>query len=50
MKRLEALAHQIAADVICLGATGKGAVQRALLGSVSQLVLRSSKVPVLLVP
>ena len=50
VKRLEALAQEVGADVLCMGATGKGAVQRVLLGSVSQLVLRSSPIPVLLVP
>jgi nucleotide-binding universal stress UspA family protein len=50
VKQLEELAREIGADVICVGATGKGAVQRVVLGSVSQLVLRSSQVPVLVVP
>jgi len=50
VKRITELARERAADVICLAATGKGAVQRVLLGSVSQLVLRSASVPVLLVP
>ena len=50
VKRIEALAEEIGADVVCLGATGKGTVARALLGSISQLVLRTSSVPVLIVP
>jgi len=50
VKRIEALAQEIGADVICVGASGKGAVERVLLGSVSQLVLRSSPIPVLVVP
>jgi len=50
VKRLEELARELGADVVCVGATGKGAVQRVMLGSVSQLVLRSSPVPVLVVP
>lgn len=50
IKRLEGLAEEVGADAICVGATGKGAVERVLLGSVSQLVLRSSSVPVLIVP
>lgn len=50
VKRIDQLAEQLRADLVCVGATGKGAVQRALLGSVSQLVLRSSLVPVLIVP
>jgi nucleotide-binding universal stress UspA family protein len=50
VKRLEELAKQRGADVLCLGATGKSAVARVLLGSVSQLVLRTSPIPVLVVP
>lgn len=50
VKRIESAAEALGADVICVGATGKGAVQRVLLGSVSQLLLRSSPVPVLVVP
>ena len=48
-KRILAVAEEIGADMICVGATGKGGVQRLLLGSVSQHVLRTSKVPVLVV-
>jgi nucleotide-binding universal stress UspA family protein len=47
VKRIEALADEIGADLICLGSTGKGVVKQALLGSVSQKVLSMSKVPVL---
>jgi len=47
VKRIEAMAEELGADLICLGSTGKGAVARVLLGSVAQLVLRTSKVPVL---
>jgi len=47
VRRIEALAEELGADVICIGSTGKGAVQRMLLGSVAQALLRSSKVPVL---
>ena len=50
VKRIEALAKEIGADVVCLGATGKGAIERVLLGSISQLVLRTSSLPVLIVP
>lgn len=50
VKQIEALAKEIGADVVCLGATGKGAVARVLMGSISQLILRSSPVPVLVVP
>ena len=49
IERIEALAKELGADLICLGSTGKGAVQRALLGTVSQRVVRSSVVPVLTV-
>lgn len=49
-KQIEAIASECGADLICVGATGKGAVQRVLLGSVSQYVLRTARVPVLLVP
>jgi nucleotide-binding universal stress UspA family protein len=48
-KRIVALAAELGADMICIGSTGKGAVERALLGSVSQRVLRTSEVPVLTV-
>ena len=49
IKRIEALAQEVGADLLCIGSTGKGAVQRALLGSVSQRILRTSLVPVLTV-
>lgn len=49
VKRLVALAHEVGADLICVGSTGKGGVQRVLLGSVSQLLLRTSTIPVLTV-
>jgi nucleotide-binding universal stress UspA family protein len=48
-KQLIALARELNADLICLGSTGKGAVERVFLGSVSQRVLRESTVPVLVV-
>lgn len=48
-KRIDALAADIGADMVCLGSTGKGAVERVLLGSVSQRVLRTCKVPVVTV-
>ncbi len=50
VKRIEQLAKELNADVLCVGATGKGAVARALMGSTSQALLRSSPVPVLVVP
>jgi nucleotide-binding universal stress UspA family protein len=49
IKRIEARVQEIGADVLCVGSTGKGAVQRALLGSISQRILRTSPVPVLTV-
>lgn len=49
VKRIAGLAKELGADLICLGSTGKGAVERVLLGSVSQLLLRTSPVPVLTV-
>ncbi|MFT3925183.1 MAG: universal stress protein [Myxococcales bacterium] len=48
-KRIASMAREIGADVVCLGSTGKGAVERMLLGSVSQRVLRASQTPVLTV-
>jgi nucleotide-binding universal stress UspA family protein len=41
-----AAAREQRADVICLGAWGRGRVAGALLGSVSSAVLRGSPVPV----
>jgi nucleotide-binding universal stress UspA family protein len=49
IKRIEALAGEIGADVVCIGSTGKGAVERVLLGSVSQRIVRTSPIPVLIV-
>lgn len=49
VKRILALAQDLGADVICVGSTGKGAVERVLLGSVSQLLVRTSPIPVLTV-
>ena len=49
IKRIESLAQEVGADLLCIGSTGKGAVQRALLGSVSQRILRTSPIPVLTV-
>ncbi|HEX6242940.1 MAG TPA: universal stress protein [Polyangiales bacterium] len=49
VKRVLAMVEQRDADLLCVGSTGKGGVQRALLGSVSQSLLRSSPVPVLVV-
>ncbi|WP_437722741.1 universal stress protein [Sorangium sp. So ce861] len=41
------LADEIGADMIVIGTHTRGAVARALLGSVAQRVVRSAKVPVL---
>jgi nucleotide-binding universal stress UspA family protein len=49
VRQLEQLADAIDADVVCVGSTGKGAVQRVLLGSVSQRIVRTSKRRVLTV-
>lgn len=49
-KHIVEVAKQIAADVVCVGSTGKGGVQRVLVGSVSESVLRASPLPVLIVP
>lgn len=49
VKRILALTDEVAADVVCVASTGKGGVQRILLGSVSQSLVRESKVPVLTV-
>jgi nucleotide-binding universal stress UspA family protein len=49
-KQLESLAAELGADALCIGATGKGAVSRVLLGSVALRLLRSAALPILLVP
>lgn len=49
VKRVLARAAESGSDLICVGSTGKGGVQRALLGSVSQSILRGSSVPVLVI-
>lgn len=43
------LAKEEAVDMIIVGSHGKGSVQRALLGSVSQAIVRHATVPVLVV-
>ncbi len=48
-KRIAHCAQEFGVDLVCLGATGKGAVERMLLGSVSQSVLRACHTPVLTV-
>jgi nucleotide-binding universal stress UspA family protein len=49
VKRLMAMSDELHADLIVVGATGKGRVQRVMLGSVSEYVLRSSTVPVVII-
>jgi nucleotide-binding universal stress UspA family protein len=48
-KRIAGQAKELGADLLCVGSTGKGAVERVLLGSVSQRILRTSEIPVLTV-
>lgn len=43
------LADELGADMIVIGTHARGAVARALIGSVAQRVVRASKVPVLTV-
>jgi len=44
------LATKLKADLIVMGSHGRGALFRAFVGSVSEQVLRESKVPVTIVP
>lgn len=43
-------ARKLEADVIVMGSHGRGALHRALLGSVSEGVVRAASCPVLVVP
>ena len=43
-------AERLEADLLVLGSHGRGAVHNMLVGSVAEGVVRTSKVPVLLVP
>lgn len=43
-------AERLEADLVVMGSHGRGALYRALLGSVSEGVLRRTRVPVLVVP
>ncbi|MBK7946968.1 MAG: universal stress protein [Flavobacteriales bacterium] len=43
-------AHRLNADLIIMGSHGHGALFRALLGSVSEQVLRESETPLLIIP
>jgi nucleotide-binding universal stress UspA family protein len=49
VKRVLACAEERHADLIVVGATGKGRVQRVMLGSVSEYILRASRVPVAII-
>jgi len=49
VKRLNACAEQLHADMVVIGATGKRVGQRLVLGSVSESVMRTSRVPVAVV-
>jgi nucleotide-binding universal stress UspA family protein len=49
VKRVVATAEERGADLVCIGSTGKGGVARVMLGSISENVLRTSPVPVLIV-
>ncbi|MEM9194358.1 MAG: universal stress protein [Myxococcota bacterium] len=42
-------AEEVGADLICIGTTGKGAIERVLLGSVAQRLVRQSSIPILTV-
>ncbi len=43
-------AHRVGADAICLPSTGKGALRRLFLGSVTESLVKRSPVPVLVLP
>lgn len=45
----EAFPEEFGSDLIVIGATGKGAITRALVGSVSNYVVKNAKVDVLVV-
>ena len=47
---IPAVAKEIGADLICVGTTGKTGIERVLLGSVAERLVRESSVPVLSVP
>jgi nucleotide-binding universal stress UspA family protein len=47
--RICQLAREIPADVVVVGSGGRGAMRRALFGSVSSLVVRHAPCPVLVV-
>jgi nucleotide-binding universal stress UspA family protein len=49
VKRILALAAEVGADLVCVGSTGRGGVERVLLGSTSQSLLRQIRRPILTV-
>jgi nucleotide-binding universal stress UspA family protein len=49
LKKIKDFAEKQAVDMIVVGSLGKSDVERFLLGSVSEKVVRNSKVPVLVV-
>jgi nucleotide-binding universal stress UspA family protein len=50
VEKILAEAKQLQSDVIVIGSHGHGALYRALLGSVSEGVVRTAQCPVLVVP
>ncbi len=50
VEAIEEIAQQVAADMIVIGSHGHGALYDLLVGSVSEGVVRYSKVPVAIVP
>ena len=49
-RQITAAAEGFGADVICVGSRGRGALTKAMLGSVSQGILPATTRPVLMVP
>ena len=50
VETLMEVAGNVGADLIIMGSHGKSALYRAFIGSVSEQMLRESKVPVMIVP
>jgi nucleotide-binding universal stress UspA family protein len=44
------MAQKVSADLIVIGSHGRSAIFRAFVGSVSEQILKESKVPVMVVP
>lgn len=49
VERLHELALELGADLLIAGSTGKDAVERVLLGSVTEELIRRSAIPVMIV-